>query len=94
MRRSASPTGTYFAGDIFSSRKACKNDRPVQVFRVKPGADQDRQARSYKGKAQHGYYWTLYKEDEFSPSGNYYAKVKPDESMQGRPVGDNIASDF
>ena len=31
------PGETLFAGDIFSPRKVCKNDRRVLVFRVRPG---------------------------------------------------------
>ena len=53
------PGETLFAGDIFSPRKACKNDRRVLIFRVRPGADEKIGAtRSYKGSAQPGYYWT------------------------------------
>ena len=34
------PGETLFAGDIFSPRKACKNDRRVLIFRVRAGDDQ------------------------------------------------------
>jgi hypothetical protein len=88
------PDGTYFSGDIFSPRKACKNNRPVQVFRVRGGADQRiGQTRSFRGKALPGYFWTLYKEDQFYPSGRYYAKVKPTTRCKGDRSA-ALASDF
>ena len=77
------PGETLFAGDIFSPRKACKNDRRVLIFRVRPGEDQKIGAtRSYKGSAQPGYYWT-HSEPGLAPAGNYYSKVKPTERCQG-----------
>jgi hypothetical protein len=77
------PGETLFAGDIFSSRRACKNDRRVLIVRVRPGADQTIGAtRSYKGSAQPGYFWT-YSEPGLAPAGRYYAKVKPTASCQG-----------
>lgn len=77
------PGETLFAGDIFSSRRACKNDRRVLIFRVRPGEDQKIGAtRSYKGSAQPGYYWT-HSEPGLAPAGNYYSKVKPTERCQG-----------
>jgi hypothetical protein len=86
--------GSYFSGDIFSPRRRCKNNRPVQVFRMKPGADQRiGRTRSYKGIAQPGYYWTLFKKAAVYPSGNYYAKVKPTDRCKGDRSA-SIASDF
>ena len=77
------PGETLFAGDIFSPRKACKNDRRVLIFRVRPGEDQKiGSTRSYKGSAQPGYYWT-HSEPGLLPAGNYYSKVKPTERCQG-----------
>ena len=74
---------THWAGDIFSPRKACKNDRRVLIFRVRPGTDDKRgSTKSYKGTAQPGYFWTYF-EQGAAPSGEYYAKVKPTERCEG-----------
>ena len=77
------PTGTIWTGDIFSPKKACKNKRKVIIYRVRAGADQKRgSTRSYKGKAQPGYFWA-YVEDGIPPAGNYYAKVLPNRRCKG-----------
>ena len=77
------PGETLFAGDIFSPRKACKNDRRVLIFRARSGEDEKIGAtRSYKGSAQPGYFWT-HSEPGLLPAGNYYSKVKPTERCQG-----------
>lgn len=70
-------TEFIYTGDIFSSRRACKNNRRVFVYRARAGADELLgSTRSYKGSAQPGYYWTV--EDEAFPiAGNYYSKVRP-----------------
>jgi hypothetical protein len=74
---------THWAGDIFSPRKACKNDRRVLIVRVRPGKDEKRgSTKSYKGTAQPGYFWTYF-EQGAAPSGKYYAKVKPTERCEG-----------
>jgi len=81
------PNETQWAGDIFSPRKACKNDRRVLVFRVRDGADQKMgSTRSYKGTDQPGYYWVLSK-DGLAPRGKYYAKVRPTDRCQGDRSG-------
>lgn len=77
------PSGTIWTGDIFSSKRSCKNNRRVIVYRVLDGPDQKRGAtRSYKGIAQPGYYWA-YEEDGIPPAGNYYAKVRRTENCKG-----------
>ena len=77
------PSETIWAGDIFSPRKACKNQRLVLIFRVRDGADQKiGQTRSYKGSAQPGYYWVFSKQG-LAPRGSYYAKVRPTDVCQG-----------
>jgi hypothetical protein len=77
------PGETLYTGDIFSSRKACKNKRKVLVFRARPGADERIGAtRSYEGKAQPGYYWTLAK-DGLPAGGDYYSKVQPTDRCKG-----------
>jgi hypothetical protein len=77
------PGETLFAGDIFSPRRACKNDRRVLIFRVRPDADQKIGAtRSYKGIAQPGYYWT-HSEPGLAPAGRYYSKVRATATCQG-----------
>ena len=84
---------TYWSGDIFSGRKACKNKRLVLVFRVRPGADQKvGQTRSFKGMVNNNYYWTMNKPGAY-PSGNYYAKVNPNARCKGDRSG-LLASDF
>jgi hypothetical protein len=76
------PVETHWAGDIFSSRRVCKNKRRVLVFRVRPGADQKMgSTRSYKGTDQPGYYWTLVKDGLHA--GKFYAKVKPTDRCKG-----------
>jgi hypothetical protein len=88
------PDGTYFSGDIFSSRKACKDNRQVIVFRQKAGADQRiGQTRSFQGLVDPGYFWTMHKANQFYPSGQYYAKVNPTSKCKGDRSG-NLASDF
>jgi hypothetical protein len=77
------PSEALFAGDIFSPRTACKNQRLVLIFRVRDGADQKvGQTRSYKGSAQPGYYWVFSKQG-LAPRGRYYAKVRPTDVCQG-----------
>ena len=78
------PSGeTIYTGDIFSPRRACKNNRPVIVFRARPGADDKiGVTRSFKGSDQPGYFWILTKDDT-APAGNYYSKVKPTDACQG-----------
>ena len=74
---------THWAGDIFSPRKACKNDRRVLIFRVRPGRDAKvGSTRSKNGIVDSGYYWTYYEEGA-APSGKYYAKVRPTDTCQG-----------
>jgi hypothetical protein len=90
----SAPDGTYFSGDIFSSRKACKNNREVIVFRQKAGADQRiGQTRSFRGLVDPGYFWTMHKANQFYPSGQYYAKVNPTSKCRGDKSG-LLASDF
>ena len=77
------PTSTIWTGDIFSSKRSCKNNRRVIVYRVREGRDQKRGSTlSYKGSAQPGYYWA-YEEEGIPPAGNYYAKVRPTENCRG-----------
>jgi hypothetical protein len=77
------PGETLFAGDIFSPRKACKNDRRVLIFRARSGEDEKIGAtRSYKGSAQPGYFWT-HSESGLLPAGDYYAKVKRTRRCKG-----------
>ena len=77
------PIETHWDGDVKSSRKACKNKRLVIVYRVRSGADQKMGAtRSYKGKVDPGYFWSLVK-DGIAPEGNYYAKVRPTDQCKG-----------
>jgi hypothetical protein len=74
---------TQWGGSIASPSKACKNNRRVLVFRVRPGKDQKRgSTKSYKGPVAKGYFWT-YSEQGAAPSGKYYAKVKPTDACQG-----------
>jgi hypothetical protein len=81
------PDGTYWSGDIFSPRRACKKERRVLVFRVRPGADQKIGAtKSYKGTDQPGYFWTLFKEGVLI-RGKFYAKVRPTDVCQGDRSG-------
>ena len=76
------PTGTIWTGDIFSSKRSCKKERKVIVYRVRDGRDQKRgSTRSYKGMSQPGYYWA-YEEDGIPPAGNYYAKVRATENCK------------
>ena len=77
------PGGTIWTGDIFSSKRSCKNQRRVIVYRVRDGADQKRGSTLlYKGIAQPGDYWA-YEENGIPPAGNYYAKVRPTENCKG-----------
>jgi hypothetical protein len=79
----AVPIETHWDGDLKSARKACKKRRKVQVFRVRPGADQKiGSTRSYKGKVDNGYYWSLVK-DGIAPAGDYHAKVRPTDKCRG-----------
>jgi hypothetical protein len=81
------PSETIWAGDIFSPRKACKNQRKVLVFRQRSGADQKMgSTRSYKGTDQPGYYWVFSKQG-LAPRGKYYAKVRPTDRCQGDRSG-------
>jgi hypothetical protein len=79
---------TIWTGDIFSTKKECKNKRRVLVFRDlgeagADGADEKRGSTlSYKGSAQPGYFW-IYQEDGIPPAGNYYAKVRPTDGCKG-----------
>jgi hypothetical protein len=78
---------TQWSGDIFSSRKVCKDDRKVLIFRARPGDDEQVGAtRSYKGLSQPGYYWTFAKPGA-APRGNYYALVKPTDRCEGDRSG-------
>jgi len=77
------PGSTIYTGDIFSDKKACKNDRQVIVYRVLDGADEKRgSTRSFKGSAQPGYFW-IYEEQGAPPPGKYYAKVRPTDGCNG-----------
>lgn len=77
------PIETHWDGDIRSRRRACKNRRPVLVFRVRPGADQKMgSTKSYKGQVDPGYFWSLVK-DGIAPEGDYYAKVRPTDRCKG-----------
>ncbi len=77
------PGETLFAGDIFSARKACKNDRKVFVFLQRSGDDEKiGSTRSYKGSDQPGYFWVL-SEPGQAKEGDYYSKVKPTEKCKG-----------
>jgi hypothetical protein len=90
----STPGGSSFSGDIFSSRKACKNNRQVLVYRQKAGTDQKiGQTRSFQGLVDPGYFWVLFKKGEFYPSGQYYAKVNPTSKCKGDKSG-LLASDF
>lgn len=74
---------THWAGDIFSPKKKCKNERRVLIFRVRPGADQKMgSTKSFKGISQPGYFWTFFIEGA-APTGNYYAKVRPTTACKG-----------
>ena len=67
--------GTQFAGDIFSSRRSCKNGRLVKLFRIRPGADQKiATTRSQRGISSPGYFWGI-AEPGAAPEGLYYVKV-------------------
>jgi hypothetical protein len=75
--------GTVWSGDIFSSKKSCKNKRRVLVYRDLAGDDDKRgSTRSYKGTDQPGYFW-LYTEPGIPPVGDYYAKVRPTDDCNG-----------
>ena len=77
------PGETQWAGDIFSPRKRCKNERRVLIYLTRSGADEKvGSTKSYKGSAQPGYFWT-YSEPGAAPQGKYYAKVKPTDACQG-----------
>jgi hypothetical protein len=77
------PESTIWTGDIFSSKKSCKNKRRVIVYRVLEGTDEKRGSTlSYKGISQPGYYWS-YEEELIPPAGDYYAKVRPTEDCKG-----------
>jgi hypothetical protein len=70
------PIETHFDGDVKSTRKACKNDRKVKIFRKRSGADKKiGSTRSYKGLTSNTYHWS-HVEDGVARAGNYYAKVK------------------
>lgn len=76
------PSETLFSGDIFSPRKACKNERKVLIFKKRAGADKKiGWTRSYKGTDQPGYYW-VHGEEGLAPRGKYYAKVRPTDRCQ------------
>lgn len=83
------PTGTIYTGDIFSPKRACKNNRRVFVYRVRAGADEKLGSTlSYKGSAQPGYYWGYQEEGpNRPPAGNYYAKVRPTDACKGDTSG-------
>ena len=77
------PGETQWAGDIFSPRKKCKDNRRVRVFLVQPGADEKiGSTRSFKGKAQPGYFWVL-SEPGRAEDGSYYSKVGPTRRCKG-----------
>jgi hypothetical protein len=78
------PGGTIWTGDIFSSKKSCKNNRRVIVYRALDGPDEKRGSTlSYKGLSQPGYYWAYEEEPPAPPGGNYYAKVRPTDDCKG-----------
>ena len=78
---------THWSGDIFSPRKACKNNRRVLIFRARSGADEKvGSTKSFKGLVEKGYYWTYFEEGA-APSGKYYAKVKPTDKCKGDRSG-------
>jgi hypothetical protein len=77
------PYGSIWTGEIFSSKKACKNERRVLVYRVRSGQDDKRGSTlSHKGIASPGYYWG-YDEDGIAPPGKYYVKVLPTNGCNG-----------
>lgn len=78
---------THWAGDIFSAKKACKDDRKISVFRVRSGDDQKvGTTRSFKGEVDNNYYWTHYV-DGAAPRGKYYAKAPATKSCEGAKSG-------
>ena len=86
------PGETQWAGDIFSPRRACKNQRLVLIFRVRPGADQRiGSTRSKRGISNPGYFWTHSKPGA-APAGLYYVKVKPTAACQGDRSGNERLS--
>ena len=79
--------GTAFAGDIFSSRKSCKDGRLVKIFRIRPGADQKIGAtRAKRGISDPGYFWTYFYSGA-APKGLYYVKVSPIAGCNGDRSG-------
>ena len=72
---------TVITGDIKSSRKACKNNRKVTVYRQQGGADERiGSTRSAEGKGN-TYSWVVVKDNV--PSGSYYAKSRPTDRCKG-----------
>jgi hypothetical protein len=83
-----SPYAAIWTGDIFSPKKACKNERRVIVYRVRNGQDEKRGSTlSYKGSHQPGYYWGYSEDATIPPAGNYYAKVLPTKGCNGDRSG-------
>jgi hypothetical protein len=78
---------THWSGDIFSPRKACKHNRRVLIYKVRPGPDEKfGSTKSFKGLTAPTYHWTYFEWDA-APVGNYYAKVKPTDRCQGDRSG-------
>ena len=85
---------TSWGGAISSPSKACKNNRRVLVFRVRPGKDEKRgSTKSYKGLVAKGYFWS-YSEQGAAPTGQYYAKVKPTDTCKGDKSGTVFGPSF
>ena len=74
---------THWAGDIESTRKDCKDDRTVLIFRKRSGADDKiGKTKSFKGMSDSNYYWTYFEEGA-AKQGKYYAKVKATDNCEG-----------
>ena len=77
------PYGSIWTGKIFSSKKSCKNERRVIVYRVRDGQDDKLGSTlSHKGLASPGYFWG-YDEAGIARAGKYYAKVLPTNGCNG-----------
>ena len=66
--------GSYFEGSITSSKKACKNDRKVVVFRQKNGDTVKIGSTQSERNANLGYKWVL-EQSEHLQNGTYWAKA-------------------
>jgi hypothetical protein len=70
-----SPYGSIFTGKIASTKKACKDNRQVIVYRVRDGADKKiGSTLSHQGLASPGYFWG-YTQPGIAAHGKYYAKA-------------------